>query len=87
MTDERTATTTTDGVQPTHTHTTVVEKRGGGGGILIGLALLIGVIVVAYFLMNRADNENAQTSAITEAAQSVSDGAEKVGDAAKKAVE
>lgn len=77
---------TTYSDQP-HT-TTVIERRSGGGGtILIGIALLVAVIVGAFYLMNQSRNEGAQTKAITGAAESVSEGAKKVGDAAQKAVE
>ena len=65
-----------------HTHTTVIEeRRGGGGGLLIGIAVLILVVVGAYFLLNQSKNDNLQTQAITGAAKSVSDTAEKAGDA------
>ena len=84
MSDDR---TTNEGGEPVHTHTTVIEKRGGGSGILIGIVLLIAVAIGAFYLMNRANNDNAQTDAITQAAKSVGDGADKVGDAAKKAAE
>jgi hypothetical protein len=81
MVEER----TTYSDQP-HT-TTVIERRSSGGTVLIGIALLIAVIVGAFYLMNQSRNETAETSAITGAAESVSEGAQKVGDAAQKAVE
>lgn len=68
-------------------HTTVVERRGGGGGMLIGLALLIAVLVGAWFLFAQNENEATETKAITEAAQSVGDSAEKAGDAVVDAVD
>lgn len=78
-----TVSTTAPGTQP---HTTIIERRSGGfGSVLIGLALLIGVVLLAYFLVLREDNEAIETRAVTEAAQAVSEGAEKVGDAAEKA--
>lgn len=72
------------GTQPT---TTIVEHRSGGGfgSVLIGLAVLIGVVFLAYFLVLRQDNENIETRAVTEAAAAVGEGAQKVGDAAEKA--
>ncbi|WP_448502531.1 hypothetical protein [Sphingomonas sp.] len=81
MVEDRT--TTTDG---THTHT-VVERRGGGGTLLIGLALLIAVIVGAFFLMNQSRNDAIKTDAITGAAEAVKDGAGAVGDAARRTVD
>lgn len=71
------------------THTTVVERSGGGGAgaVLIGLAVLVLVIVGAFYLFNRSQNDNAKTTAVTQAAQSVSDSAQKVGDSAEKAAD
>ena len=69
------------------THTTVIERRGGGGGMLIGLAVLIAVLVGAYFLFVQNRNDAAETEAITEAARSVGDSAEKAGDAVVDAVD
>lgn len=87
---ERTDGVITEGVtergEPTHT-TTVVERRGGGGGLLIGLAVLIAVLVGAYFLFAQNRNDASETKAITEAAQSVGDSAEKAGDAVVDAVD
>jgi uncharacterized protein HemX len=68
-------------------HTTVVERRGGGGGMLIGLAVLIAVLVGAWFLFAQGQNDAAETAAITEAAQGVGDSAEKAGDAVAGAVD
>ena len=56
-------------------------RRSGGGGLLIGIAVLILVIVGAYFLLNQSKNDDLQTQAITGAAKSVSDTADKAGDA------
>lgn len=67
--------------------TTVIERRGSGGTVLIGIALLVAVIIGAFYLMNQNRNETIKTDAITGAAESVSEGAQKVGDAAQKAVE
>ncbi|GAA4763226.1 hypothetical protein GCM10023219_04430 [Stakelama sediminis] len=61
--------------------TTVIERRGGGGGLLIGLAVLILVVVGAYFLLNQSHNDNMKTQAVTSAAKSVGDTAKKAGDA------
>ena len=73
MTDERVTETSTP-------NTTIIERRGGGGsGVLIGFAVLLAVIVAAFFLFNRSQNENMESRAITSAAQSVGDTAEKAG--------
>jgi hypothetical protein len=81
MVDERVTETRT----PHTTHTTVVERRGGGSGMLIGLAVLLAVVVAAFFLFNQSKNESLETSAITSAAKSVGDTAEKAGGAIDKA--
>jgi uncharacterized protein (UPF0333 family) len=68
--------------------TVIVERSGGGlGAILIGLALLVAVGIGAYFLMNKSQNDNLKTDAITRAADKVGDGATKVGDSAQKAAD
>lgn len=73
--------TTTDGAP----HTTIIERRGSGGGLLIGLAVLIAVIVGAYFLLNNASNDNVRTDAVAGAAKSVGSAADKAGDAVERA--
>ncbi|MET3722220.1 hypothetical protein [Sphingomonas trueperi] len=67
------------------THTTVIERRSGGGAgmALIGLAVLIAVVIGAFYLFNQNARENAKTNAVTSAASSVGDAAKDVGDAAK----
>lgn len=70
--------TTTNGGAP---HTTIIERRGSGGGLLIGLAVLIAVIVGAYFLLNRSASENAESISISRAADKVGATADKAGDA------
>lgn len=77
MTDERVTETSTP-------HTTIIERRGSGGGMLIGLAVLVAIIVAAFFLFNQSKNESLETQAITSAAQSVGDTAEKAGEAIDK---
>lgn len=69
------------------THTTVVERRSGGGAgmALIGLALLIAVVIGAFYLINQNSRENAKTNAVTSAAKDVGAAAKDVGDAAKDA--
>jgi len=63
-------------------HTTIIERSGGSGaGLLIGFALLVGVVLAAYFLFIQDRNETAKTDAITSAAKSVEKTADKVGDA------
>ncbi len=68
-------------------HTTVIERRSGGGAgmALIGLAVLIAVVIGAFYLFNQNARENAKTDAVTSAASSVGDAAKDVGDAAKDA--
>lgn len=72
---------TTDG-EP---HTTIIERRGGGAGMLIGIAVLIGVVVLAFFAFNMARNDDLKTKSVTDAAQSVGSAADKAGDAIDKA--
>lgn len=82
---ERTDGTTTERITETGSPTTtVVERRGGGGGMLIGLAILLAVIVGAYFLLNADRNDTVQTEAVTDAAQKVGDSAEKAADSLTK---
>lgn len=87
---ERTDGVTTERVvergDPVHT-TTIVERRSGGGGMLIGLAVLIAVLVGAWFIFAQGQNDAAETKAVTEAAKSVGDSAEKAGDAVVDAVD
>lgn len=89
MTEER-VTERTDGVTTERVvergspSTTIVERRGGGGGLLIGLAILIAVIVGAYFLLNADRNDTKQADAISEAAQKAGDAAEKAADSLTK---
>ncbi len=89
MAEERytTTSTTTSNAPPAAPTTTVIERRGGGGGLLIGLAVLILVAVGAYFLINRSQNDNLKTDAVTSAAQSVGDTADKAGKAIDKTVQ
>lgn len=61
-------------------NTTVIERRGSGGTLLIGLAVLIAVVIGAFYLYNRSQNDNMRTDAVTSAAQSVGDTAKKAGD-------
>ena len=67
------------------TNTTVIERRGGGGGLLIGLAVLILVAVGAWFLINQSKQNSVKTDAVSSAAKSVGDTADKAGDAIDKA--
>lgn len=68
-------------------HTTVIERRGSGAGILIGIVLLIAVVVGAFYLFNRSQNDNLRTDAISGAAKDVGDSAKKIGDSAEKATD
>lgn len=65
----------------------VVERSGGGAGtiiaVIIGLAL---VAIVAWFLLNMNQQNAIETDAVADAAGSVSEAAENVGDAAQRAV-
>ena len=64
---------------------TVVVERSGGGGfgmVVVGLVLLIGVLVGAYFLFNATQSETKKNDAISRAADKVGDTADK----AKKAI-
>ena len=62
----------------THTRTTVVESRGSGVAIIFGLVVVIVLAVLAYMFLI---NDNRETNAVTDAAQSVGQAADKVGDA------
>ncbi|WP_326524183.1 hypothetical protein [Sphingomonas sp.] len=85
MSDDR-VTETITAAQPTHT-TTIVERRGVGGGLFIGLAVLVLVVVGAFYLMSQNSAETKKDAAITEAAKDVGAAARDVGESAKKAVE
>jgi hypothetical protein len=88
MVEERIVETRTPGEPAaTSTHTTVIERRGGGGGMMIGLAVLLLVAVAAFFLFNQSQNDNAKTNAVTSAAKSVGDTADKAGAAIEKSIE
>lgn len=76
MADERI--TETQGAQP---HTTIIERRGGGVGVAIAIVLLIAVLVGGFYLFSRGGAENRRDAAVTSAAKSVGDTAEKAGDA------
>lgn len=67
---------------PTTTHTTVIERSGGSGaGLIVGIALLLAVLIGGYYLFARSGSETAKNNAITSAAKSVGDAADKAGDA------
>ncbi|MDE0878443.1 MAG: hypothetical protein OSB00_07220 [Sphingomonas bacterium] len=68
-------------VETPATHTTVIERSGGGAGWLIAIILLAAVVIGGFFLLNQSRNDNAKTEAVTSAAKSVGDTADKVGDA------
>lgn len=63
------------------THTTIIEKRGSGGTVLLAIVLLFAVVVGAWYLFTVAPAQTAKDKAITGAATSVSQTADKVGDA------
>ena len=69
--------------------TTYVDAGGGGkgiGGVIIGIAVLAAVVILAFFLMNANRNDAIRTNAVSGAAESVSNAADNVGDAAQRAV-
>ena len=74
-------TTTRSNVPPAGGTTTIIERRGGGGGLLIGLAVLILVIVGAWYMISQQKNEAIKTDAVSSAAKSVGDTADKAGEA------
>jgi hypothetical protein len=96
MATER-VTTRSDGV----TNERTVERDGGGpayverssgpgaGAVIVGIALLALVAIVAFFLMNANHNDALRTDAVTSAASTVanstSDAAKSVGNAADNA--
>ena len=83
MADEIHTTREPDGA--THT-TTIVDRGARRGGFGVGLILIVAILVAAFVAFQFLGNEQAETGAITEAAQKVGDAAEDVGDAAREAV-
>lgn len=72
--------------------TTYVDKGGSGvGGVLIGIAVLVMVAIVAFFLLQSNRNDAMRTQAVTSAASSVADSAStaagSVGEAANRAAD
>ena len=68
--------------------TTYVDRGGSGvGGVIIGIAVLALVAIVAFFLLQSSRNDALRTDAVAGAASnvadSVSEAAGAVGDAAK----
>jgi hypothetical protein len=68
--------------------TTYVERSGGGiGGVIIGIAVLALVAIVAFFLLQSSRNDAMRTDAVSGAASSVAESASNaagaVGDAAR----
>lgn len=85
MADEIHTTRNPDGT----THTTTIvdrEPRRGGGGLGMAIIVLIALAVAVFVAFQFLGNEQAETGAITEAAQKVGDAAQDVGDAAQDAV-
>ncbi|MGD9811558.1 MAG: hypothetical protein AB7U35_09530 [Sphingobium sp.] len=62
-------------------HTTIIERRSGGGAMLLAVVLLIVALIGGYFLLSSQQAETNKDNAIAGAAQSVSDTADKIGDA------
>lgn len=85
MADEIHTTRDPDGT--THTTTVIDREPRRRGGIGIGLILLVAILVAAFFAYQFLASEQAESSAISEAAQQVGDAAQDVGDAAQKAVD
>lgn len=84
MADEIHTTREPDGT--THT-TTVVEREGRSGSRMgIMLILLVAIAVAAFVAFQFLANDQAETGAITGAAQQVGDAAQNVGDAAQDAL-
>lgn len=69
--------------------TTVIERGGGGGfaGVLIAIAVIAMVAVAGFFLINQNRRENVETAAVSQVAESASDAAKSVGNAADAAAE
>ncbi len=67
--------------------TTVVESRGSGAGVIAAIVLIALAVIVAVFLITQNNREDAKSDAITGTAQSVGSAANKVGDAAGRAVD
>lgn len=85
MADEIHETRAPDGT--THTTTIIDREPRRGGGLGMGLILLVVLAVAAFVAFQFLANDNAQTGAVTEAAQKVGDAAQDIGDAAQKAVD
>jgi hypothetical protein len=84
MADEIHETRAPDGT--THTTTIIDREPRRGGGLGMGLILLVVLAVAGFLAFQFLANDNAETGAITEAAQKVGDAAQNVGDAAQDAV-
>ena len=85
MADEIHETRAPDGT--THTTTIIDREPRRGGGLGMGLILLVVLAIAAFVGFQFLANDNAQTGAVTEAAQKVGDAAQDIGDAAQKAVD
>ena len=85
MADEIHETRAPDGT--THTTTIIDREPRRGGGLGMGLILLVVLAIAAFVGFQFLANDNAQTGAVTEAAQKVGDAAQDIGDAAQKALD
>ena len=67
--------------------TVIVDRgsRGSGAGWVIAIILLIALVVGVMFAMHLSNSSTAKDNAITNAAQDVSNAANKMGDAAQNA--
>lgn len=64
------------------------SSGGSGAGAMVALIVgLLAVLVIGYFVINMSRNDDIQTNAVSNAAESVSGAAQNVGDAAQKAAE
>lgn len=90
MTEERITETQTPSGNTHTTHTVVTgdgERRRGGAGWLIALVLILAAVVGLYLFSQQSNSEIARDNAVANAAESVSDAAGEVGDAAQRAVD
>lgn len=84
MADEIYTTRNPDGT--THTTTVVDREPRRGGGLGMAIIALVALAVAVFVAFQFLGNEQAETGAITEAAQKVGDAAQDVGNAAQDAV-
>jgi flagellar basal body-associated protein FliL len=91
MVEER-ITTVENGTAAPSTHTTIIHDgepaRSGGGSTMIVVLLLVVALVAGLYIYNRStSSEAAKDNAVAGAANSVSDAAAKMGNAAENAAD